>query len=130
MTGRLNGRDAVAPAGEGGFRVDEIWFDSVVVIAVSGALDLLTAPVLIEAVNAAVQKSPTGVIVDLSKVGFLASTGMNVLVATQRDLAPATRFAVVADSPMTSRPIKLLGLDTVLSMFPTLPAALQSLTGA
>jgi anti-sigma B factor antagonist len=130
MAGQLNGSEIAASANEGGFGVDEIWFDSVVVVAVSGALDLLTAPALVDAINAATQKSPTGIIVDLAKVDFLASTGMNVLVATHRALSPTTRFAVVADSPMTSRPLKLLGLDTLLSMFPTLGAALQTLTEA
>jgi anti-anti-sigma factor len=128
MTGQLNGSGIAAPAHDGGFGVEQLWFDSVVVIAVSGALDLLTAPALVEAVTAAVTKSPTGVIVDLAKVDFLASTGMNVLVATHRDLPSPIRFAVVADSPMTSRPLKLLGLDGLLSVFPTLGAALQALT--
>jgi hypothetical protein len=34
------------------------------------------------------------------------------------------RFAVVADGPATSRPIKLLGVDSIVALFPTLEEAL------
>jgi anti-sigma B factor antagonist len=130
MAGHLNGSDIAAPADKGGFGARETWFDTVVVISVSGALDLLTAPVLVEMTDVAVTQVPAGVIVDLSKVDFLASAGMNVLVAIHRKLTPSTRFGVVADSPVTSRPLKMLGLDKLIALYPTLSAALEALTAA
>jgi anti-sigma B factor antagonist len=128
MAGVLNGSGIAAPADKGGFAVEESWFASVIVLSVSGALDLLTAPHMVDAIGAAVNQAPTGVIVDLSKVEFLASTGMNVLVSAHRQITPATGFGVVADGPVTGRPLKLLGLDRLLSVFPTLDDALQSFT--
>ena len=49
---------------------------------------------------------------------------MSVLVATQGAAdAMALRFGVVAEGAATSRPITLLGIDTVLTIFiPTLTA--------
>lgn len=41
---------------------------------------------------------------------------MTVLVTTQAELQPPTKFAVVADGSATSRPIKLMGIDSVLSL--------------
>ncbi|BCI92312.1 hypothetical protein NIIDMKKI_75180 [Mycobacterium kansasii] len=44
---------------------------------------------------------------------FLASAGMTVLVTANAQVVAPTRFAVVADGPATSRPIKLMGIDSV-----------------
>ena len=38
----------------------------------------------------------------------------------------AVRFAVVADGVVTRRPIRLLGLDAVLALHPTLDDALRA----
>ena len=53
---------------------------------------------------------------------------MSVLVATQGAAdAMAVRFAVVAEGAATSRPIRLLGIDTVLALYPTLDDAVCAL---
>src|SRR6476619_5705160 len=80
------------------------------VLTVSGEGDMLTAPQLAEAIHNALAGRPEALVVDLSKVEFLASAGMTVLVTAQADVVPPTRFAVVAEGPATSRPIKLMGI--------------------
>ena len=90
----------------------EAWLGRVVLIAVAGDLDMLTAPLLDDAIHAALRKQPTAVIVDLTKAEFLASIAMNLLVATHHEITPTTRFGVVADGSGTSRPMKVLGVDT------------------
>ena len=47
-----------------------------------------------------------------------------LLVAAQQDVGTVGRFAVVADGPATSRPIKLLGVDSIVALFPTFEEAL------
>ncbi|ORA22525.1 STAS domain-containing protein [Mycobacterium aquaticum] len=96
------------------------------VVAVSGTVDMLTAPRLEEAIRTATKSSPSAVVVDLSGVDFLASAGMGVLVASHNALQPAMRFAVVADGPATSRPLKLVGIDDVVELFATLDEALAA----
>lgn len=96
-----------------------------VVLSVAGEVDMLTAPQLAEAINTALAARPEALIVDLSKVEFLASAGMTVLVTAQAEVKPPTRFAVVADGPATSRPIQLMGIDTVLPLYSTLDSALS-----
>ena len=88
---------------------------------------MLTAPQLDAAIRAAREKEPTGLIVDLSDAEFLSSAGMHVLVTTHHELTPAARFAVVADGPGTSRPLKITGLTDVIDVFSTLDAALSKL---
>jgi anti-anti-sigma factor len=98
------------------------------VLSVAGVVDMLTAPQLEEAIAAAAKESPQGVIVDLGAVEFLASAGMGVLVATRDELPESVRFAVVAEGPATSRPLKLVGIAEVVGLYATLDEALAALT--
>ncbi len=100
--------------------------DGTRVLAVRGELDALTAPQLAEAVDAGLAEAPTALIVDLLEVEFLASAGMAVLLDGQRVATQlAKRFGVVADGPITNRPMVLMGLDQVISLYPNLNAALS-----
>ncbi|OMC27985.1 anti-anti-sigma factor [Mycobacterium sp. GA-1841] len=107
--------------------VEESRVGEVSVVAVAGTVDMLTAPKLEEAIGAAAKSSPSAVVVDLSAVEFLASAGMGVLVAAREELGDAVRFAVVADGPATSRPLKLVGIADVVDLFATLDEALTAL---
>jgi anti-sigma B factor antagonist len=107
------------------FEVGEQQIGRSVVLTVSGEVDMLSAPRLAKAIHTSLAARPAALIVDLSKVGFLASAGMTVLVTAQDEVVPPTRFAVVADAAATSRPIELMGLDRVLSLYSTLDGALS-----
>jgi anti-sigma B factor antagonist len=111
------------------FQVQKCEADEAVVLAVSGEVDMVTAPRLAEAIDAALATSPAALIVDLSKVQFLASAGMTVLVTAQAQVVPPTRFAVVADGPATSRPIKLMGIDSTFALYSTRDTALAGIAG-
>jgi anti-sigma B factor antagonist len=107
--------------------VDDRWFDTTVVISCSGELDMLTAPILERHIAATLKKKPTAVIIDLTEVAFLASCGMGVIVAAHDDVTADIAFSVVADGPVTSRPMRLIGIDKVVTMHATLDAALDHL---
>jgi anti-sigma B factor antagonist len=102
--------------------------DGVEVLTVRGALDLLTAPTLAEAIDAALGEAAGAVVVDLSKLEFLASAGMTVLLEGHAAACDVEKgFAVVADGPGTSRPMRMMGVDQVVAVHPTLEAALGDL---
>lgn len=111
---------ATAPAGCG---ISEEWSGRIVVISVSGTLDMLTSPQLAEAIATAFLKNPSAMIIDLSGVDFLASAGMGVLVAASDRADGKLKFAVVADGPATSRPLTLVGLAEVLGLQPSVERA-------
>jgi anti-sigma B factor antagonist len=113
--------------GASGCVVEEQWHDTTVVLSCSGEIDMLTAPLLENALASAQAKQPSAVIFDLSAVEFLASIGMGLLIAAQDRLAPEVGFAVVADGPGTSRPLTLIGVAKQINMHPTLDAALASI---
>lgn len=104
--------------------VVEHWSDTTVIIGVAGVLDMLTAPELERRIASALEKRPTSMIVDLTHVDFLASHGMNVLVATHRLCSGTTEFAVVADGHVTRRPMQLIGLTDIFAVRGTLTDAL------
>jgi anti-sigma B factor antagonist len=108
--------------------IDQQRIGEMEVLSVAGVVDMLTAPQLEEAIALAATDSPRGVIVDLGSVDFLASAGMGILVAAREELPESMRFAVVADGPATSRPLKLVGIADVVGLHPTLDEALAALT--
>lgn len=106
--------------------VSERRIGAVTVLTVTGTVDMITSPQLDTALTAAMAAAPHAIIVDLSAVDFLASTGMGVLVAAHDALPAETRFAVVADGPATSRPLDLIGFAGILGVVPTLDDALSA----
>jgi anti-sigma B factor antagonist len=97
---------------------------SAIVLSCAGAIDMLTAPELEQAIDDALLQTPTALIIDLTLVDFFSSRGMSVLIATQDRCSSDVRFAVVADGPITLRPMTLMGLNDILSLNPTLADAL------
>jgi anti-sigma B factor antagonist len=111
-----------------GVEIRESRRDWLVVLSVDGEIDMVTAPHLGRAICEALERSATALVIDLTEVTFLASVGMSVLVAAQGAAdAMAVRFAVVADGGATRRPMRLLGLDAVLALHPSLDDAVHAL---
>lgn len=98
----------------------------IIVVTATGAVDMLSAPQLQEVVDTVAAKKPAGLIVDMTGVEFLASAGMQVLMITHNRLSEDTRFAVVADGPATSRPLKITGIADSIELFSSLDVALTS----
>ncbi len=101
--------------------------NGVALLAVHGEVDVATVGALETAISAALTDGPAALVIDLTDVDFLASAGLQVLVATQERIGGRADFAVVADGPATSRPIQLTGLDQILSLHPTVAEAMAAL---
>jgi anti-sigma B factor antagonist len=110
------------------FNAHETSVDGLAVVAVSGSVDMLTAPGLADAIDSALAKNPNGLIVDLSKVEFLGSAGISVLMKTRDNFGESAQFCVVADGPATHRPLTLLGINEMMSLCRTLDDAVSKLT--
>ena len=101
--------------------------DDVAVLTVGGVVDLATAATLEEVVAGLVDGHPAALVINLSEVTFLASVGLQILVATHEKVSGSARFAVVASGPVTARPIQLTRLDDVFPLYTTLDDALTGL---
>jgi anti-sigma B factor antagonist len=95
-----------------------------VVVEVAGEVDLLSAPRLRDAVMAALADRPPVVVVDLLKVGFLGSSGLAALMEAQQQTGEHTQLRVVADGPVTLRPLQVTALDRHLAVYSTREDAL------
>lgn len=101
--------------------------DEITVVSVVGEIDVASAPAFETVVAAVLADDPIALIVDLSKVDFLATAGLRILAATYEKITLAGgRFAVVADSPANRRPIQLTDLNQLFSLNRTLDDAITS----
>jgi anti-anti-sigma factor len=98
--------------------------DGVVVLRVSGELDMLTTPKLAETVSRELAAGPGVLVIDLSGVTFLASSAMAAIVSAHQLGGERCAVRVVATTRETARPLEVAGLGTYLAIFPTLDAAL------
>lgn len=121
-------RDIAVPESSIALHVAENWVGRIVVVTASGDLDSLTAPQLAAAIRAAQGKNAAAVIVDLTGVKFLASAGMNLLLAAHRATKRAVRFGVVVDGARTLRLLTLAGIDTEIALYGSLDDGLGALS--
>ncbi|MCX5042326.1 STAS domain-containing protein [Aldersonia sp. NBC_00410] len=119
-------RGATSRANE--LEVGVTWHDDLVVVGVSGILDMVSAPQLADSIQNSLENAPAVVIVDLTGVEFLASAGMTVLLTAHQHIGESAQFAVVADGPAVGRPLHLVGVDKLLTIHTTLAAALEAST--
>ena len=93
------------------------------VVSVAGEVDLSTSPPLREALEQAVAQGPN-VVVDLSGVTFLDSTGLGDLVrARESALSLGGHLQLVLTQPRIRRVLEITGLDAVFDIHETLAAA-------
>ena len=100
--------------------------EGVAVVSIGGEIDLSTAPAFEAAITGALDDDPVVLVIELSEVSFMASVGLRILADTHEKVGKTARVAIVANGPATSRPMRLTGLDKVMSMYPTLDDALSA----
>jgi anti-sigma B factor antagonist len=83
----------------------------VLMLSLSGVVDLQTRDELITAADDALKQSPSGVVVDMTDVEFLDSTGIGALIQISHDLADAgVDFQVQNPSKQVLRVLEITGL--------------------
>lgn len=106
--------------------------DSCTLLTVHGEVDIASEARLVEATRDALQASAgSPVILDLSRLTFLSSSGFGHLVALNAQavaLGVPLRI-VVGDAWAVFRPFAVMGLDEVLAVFRTTRAAIDAGTG-
>ncbi len=102
--------------------------DGRVIVSVTGELDVHTAPDLEAVVGPAAQRPGPALIVDLTEVKFIDSTGLGVLVTTLKHVREREgTLDVVVTTPRVMRVFALTGLDVVIPLHATLEEALPAM---
>ncbi len=80
-----------------------------------------------DAMRVETDSGPDLVVLDLSKVEFINSSGLGAIVATMKNMGQSRKLALAGLSPNVERVFKLTRMDSVFSVFPTLQGALDEL---
>lgn len=88
----------------------------VVTIALTGEIDLVAAPEVRTYVSGALAGSPRRLVIDLSSVTFIDSTGVQALVvANQTTRLLKVELVIVPGPPQVMRILELAGLEDLLT---------------
>ena len=118
--------NAMEWARSGRFSITRTRHGEIVVLHVAGDLDVLTAPSLGTQLDVALSDAPAVLIVDITGVEFLSSAGISMLVETHRLTERAgLSLRIVADGSTTSRPIRMMRIDEIIDLYPTVAEAMD-----
>ncbi|MGB8880746.1 MAG: STAS domain-containing protein [Solirubrobacteraceae bacterium] len=99
------------------FVVDSQITGRAVTLVLSGELDLMSSPLLDQALEGAYASNPELIVVDLRGLEFMDSTGLHRLVAgQQRAVQSGRRFGVVRGGEQVQRLFDLTGIAELLTI--------------
>jgi anti-sigma B factor antagonist len=109
---------------------DESLDDATHLIAVRGEVHVSTAPEFSERLNEAIATGKTGVVIDMTDVEFIDSTGLSVLLnALRRVTRQQGSLALVVSNPTVLRLFEITRLDSTFDIAPTRDEAIARVQG-
>ena len=100
--------------------------DDTHVVAVTGEIDLFTAPEFKQRVSAPIDAGRTNVIIDLTATTFIDSSSLGVLIGAHRRLKlRGGSLVVVCDNEAIVKTFRITGLDGVFTLVRSLDDALD-----
>jgi anti-sigma B factor antagonist len=98
-----------------------------VVVAAIGEVDVFTAPILDTELTRLVSDGKADLVVDLSRVDFLDSTGLSVIVkALARVREAEGSIAVVVTAERVAKVFRITGLDSLIPLHASVEAAVAA----
>lgn len=110
-------REVLRPPGPVRFEIAEHREPGAVSLQIVGELDILTVSRLGAELNGLIRRSEENVIVDLRRAEFIDSSGLQLLLGTQRRLSNESRkLIVVCEDGPVKRVIELARLGEILGL--------------
>jgi len=100
--------------------------DEVVVVALNGRLDTLTAPSLEKEINAILEAGSTQLLIDAAALDYLSSAGLRLFVTVAKALEGKGFFAMLSPTDRIRDVLIMAGLEREVPIFTTAQAALAS----
>ncbi|MFF9496071.1 STAS domain-containing protein [Streptomyces flaveolus] len=117
-------RDSGPPEQPGRLTVGTTATDGIRVVSLTGEVDHDTAHQVRQALDVAGTRRPR-VVVDLRRVTFMDSSGLNALIAAHQAVTEAGGWLrLAAPTAPVQRVLQLVGVDQLISCHPTLQQAL------
>ena len=102
--------------------------DSLQIVAVSETrIDAAVAIDFKEAMRNETESGSSTVVLDLSNVEFIDSSGLGAIVATMKQLGRERKLALAGLTPNVDKVFRLTRMDSVFPLFSTLDGALDQL---
>jgi anti-sigma B factor antagonist len=104
--------------------------EQTVVIVVEGELEITTAPRFKQLLVDSVDDRKRGIVVDFSRLSFIDSTALGVLIAAQRRMHDDARLAIVCTHPQVLNVFEITGIDSAFKIHADRAAALAHVQAA
>ncbi|MEL6450485.1 MAG: STAS domain-containing protein [Pseudomonadota bacterium] len=102
--------------------------DNLQVVSVQNSrIDAAVAIEFKDAMRAATDGGQDTVVLDLSEVQFIDSSGLGAIVAAMKHMGKSRKLALAGLTPTVEKVFRLTRMDSVFSVFPTLDGALTDL---
>ena len=109
-------------------RFPTMWSGQTAVVTAAGEIDLTNAEWLRDALLSALNAGASALVVDLTATTFIDSAGVTALVrASRRASASDAVLRLAVTAPAVLRVLNLVGIDQLISVYPSVAAALDSL---
>lgn len=92
----------------------------------TGLLDAFSEPNFVKVLGKCVEEGPKNVVLDLSKIDFIDSSGLGALVQIAKQAQNAGGTLQIATNARVTQTVKMVRLDKFLSLQPSLDAALEN----
>lgn len=96
-----------------------------IVTVINDRIDAAVALDFKETMRQLTETAPETVVLDLSAVTFIDSSGLGAIVATLKHLAPERRLTLAGLTGPVDRVFRLTRMDSVFNLYPTVAVALQ-----
>lgn len=102
--------------------------DSLQVVSVHDSrIDAAVAIEFKEAMRSATDGGDDTVVLDLSEVQFIDSSGLGAIVAAMKQMGQSRKLALAGLTPTVEKVFRLTRMDSVFPVFPTLDGAIAEL---
>jgi len=102
--------------------------DNLQVVSVHDSrIDAAVALEFKEAMRTTTEGGSETVVLDLSEVQFIDSSGLGAIVASMKHMGQSRKLALAGLTPTVEKVFRLTRMDSVFSVFPTLDGALTEL---
>jgi len=88
------------------------------VLSINGRIDTSTATELEQVINKEIGLSKRQILLDFSRVSYISSSGLRVLLATAKKLKnPGDKFGICSLSPEVLKVLRLAGFTSIFSIY-------------
>lgn len=101
--------------------------DNYQLFRLTGLLDAFSEPTFRKVVGKSIEEGPKHIILDLSKIDFVDSSGLGALVQLVKKAQSAEGTLQIVTNPRVTQTVKLVRLEQFLSLQPSVEDALEKI---